>query len=207
MPSIECPEIFEALLVVAQEPSLDYSSLHALVSRLGKAITELSSQAPSDLRAAHESLMNELRLRSGIGFTAIWQYYAVYVTSIVQVDSFRPSLRLLGPSPVSSPKLQSMHLSGACVHRSLVFTVEQRKNMFELAVSFVSEPSHTAAPFGFVDCKTDEVRSAAEGQSEKLTITSSVHRRLNSLKNRDGHGCSLVCCIYNCYLDQHHPVK
>ena len=207
MPSIECPEIFEALLVVAQEPSLDYSSLHVLVTRLGKAISELSSQAPSDLRAAHESLMNVLRLRSGLGFTAIWHYYAVHVTSLTQIDSFRSSLTLLGPSPVSLPKLQSTHLSGACVHRSLAFTVGRRKNIFELAVSFVSESSHTAAPFGSVDCKTDEVCSAAEEQSEKLTATLSVHHRLNSLKNRGGLGCSLVCYIYNCCLNEHHSVK
>jgi hypothetical protein len=107
MPSIECPEIFEALLLIARGASLDYSSLHALVTRLGTAIAEPSCQAPSDLRAAHESLMNELRLRSGLGFTAIWQYYAVHVTSLTQVGSVRLS-RLLGPSPVSLPKLQSM---------------------------------------------------------------------------------------------------
>jgi len=107
MPSIECPEIFEALLLIARGASLDYSSLHALATRLGKAITELSCQASSDLRAAHESLMNELRLRSGLGFTAIWQHYAVHVTSLTQIGSVRFS-RLLGPSPVSLPKPQSM---------------------------------------------------------------------------------------------------
>ena len=107
MPSIECPEIFEALLLIAQGASLDYSSLHALIARLGKAIIELSYQAPSDLRAAHESLMNELRLKSGLGFTAIWQYYAVHVTSLTQIGSVRPS-KLLGPSPVLLPKLDSM---------------------------------------------------------------------------------------------------
>jgi len=133
---------------------MDFSSLHVLVTRLGKAIAELPSQAASNLQAAHESLMNELRLSSGLGFTAIWQYYAVHVTSLIQIGSLRPSLRLLGPSP----KLQSTHLSGTRVHRSLALAVEQRKKMFELAVSLVSEPSHTAAPFDFVDCKTDEVR-------------------------------------------------
>jgi hypothetical protein len=106
MPSIECPEIFEALLLIAREAILDYSSLHALVTRLGKAIAGPSSQAPSDLRAAHESLMNELRLRSGLGFTAIWQYYAVHVTSLTQIGSVQPS-RLLKPSPVSLPKFRS----------------------------------------------------------------------------------------------------
>lgn len=114
MPSIECPEIFEALLLIARGASLDYSSLHALVTRLGKAITEPSCQAPSDLRVAHESLMNELRPRSGLGFTVIWQYYAVHVTSLTQIGSVRPS-RLLGPSPESLPKIQSMSFEcGAC---------------------------------------------------------------------------------------------
>jgi hypothetical protein len=162
MPSLECPEIFEALLVVAQAPSLDYSSLHALVTRLGNAIAELSSQVPSDLQVAHESLMDVLRLRSGLGFTAIWQYYAVHVTIVTQIDSFRPSLALLGSSPASIPKLQSTHSSGVCVHCSLACTVERRKYMFELAVSFVSESPHTAAPFHVVDCITDEVCSATE---------------------------------------------
>lgn len=204
VPSVECPEIFEALLVVAQNPSIDYSSLHALVTRLGSAIAELSSQASSDLQAAHECLMDELRLRSGLGFTAIWQYYAVHVASLTQIDSFRPSLTLLGPRPASIPKLQSTHLSGTCVDRSLAFTVERRKDIFELAVSFVSG---LAAPIGVLDCETDEVCPAAEERSEKLTTTSSVHQRLSSPKNRDGLGRSLVCCIYNCCLDQHHSVK
>lgn len=107
MPSIECPEIFEALLLIAQGASLDYSSLHALVTRLGKAIDKLSCQVPSELRAAHESLVNELRLRSGLGFTVIWKYYAVHVTSLTQTGSARLS-RLLGPSPVSLPQPQSV---------------------------------------------------------------------------------------------------
>ena len=203
VPSVECPEIFEALLVVAQKPNIDYSSLHALVTRLGSAIAELSSQASSDLRAAHESLMDELRLRRGLGFTAIWQYYAVHVTSLTQIESFRPSL---GPSPASIPKLQSTHLSGAWVDRSLAFTVERRKDIFEIAVSFVSELSHSTAPIGVIDCETDEVRSAAEQQSEKLTTASSVHQIPSSPKNQDGLGRSLVCCIYNCCLDQHHSI-
>lgn len=207
MPSIELPEIFEALLVIAQEPSLDYSSLHALVTRLGKAISEPSIQAPSDLLAAHESLMNELHLRSGLGFTAIWQYYAVHAISLMQINSIRPSLSLQGPSPVSLPKPQSMYLSGAHVHRSLAFAVERRKRIFELAVSFVSEPSRTPAPIGVVDCETDEVCSTAEEQSEELTTASSVRQRFYFLKNRDGLGRSLACSIYNCSLDQHHSVK
>jgi len=103
MPSIECPETFEALLLIERGARWDYSSLHALVTRFGKAIAELSIQAPSDLRAAHESLMNQLRPRSGLGFTAIWQYYAVHLTRFTQIGS-----RLLGPSPVSLPKRQSM---------------------------------------------------------------------------------------------------
>jgi len=64
--------------------------------------------------------------------------------------------------------------------------------MFELAVSFVSEPSHAAAPVSLVDYKTDEVRSATDEQSDELTITSSVRQSLYSLKHRDGLGCSLV---------------
>ena len=61
--------------------------------------------------------------------------------------------------------------------------MERRKNLFELAVSFVSEPSHTTAPTSFVDCKTDEVYLAAVEQSEELTATSSVRQRLYTLKN------------------------
>ena len=207
MPSIECPEIFEALLAIAQEPSLDYSSLHALVTRFGKAIAEPSIPAPADLRTAHESLMNELRLKNGLGFTAIWQYYAVHITSLKQISSIRTSFLLLGPSPVSSPNFQSMYLSGTRVHHSLAFPVERRKEMFELAVSFVSEQSHTAATISFVDCTTDEVCSTAEEQSEELTIASSVCQKFYSPKNRDGLGCFLVCFIYNCFLDRHHPAK
>jgi len=61
--------------------------------------------------------------------------------------------------------------------------VERRKNMFKLAVSFVSEPFHITAPISFVDCKTDEVPLTADDQSEELTATSSVRQRLYTLKN------------------------
>jgi hypothetical protein len=163
MPSIECPEIFETLLMIAQGPSLDYSSLHALVTRLSKAITEPSSQGLSDLQAAHESLMNELRPKSGLGFTTIWQYYAIQMASLIQIGLVRPSLKLSGPLRVSLLTNQCMYLGGARTRYSPALAVERRKEMFELAVSFVPEPSHTAAAFGFIDSKPDEVCSVAEG--------------------------------------------
>ena len=79
--------------------------------------------------------------------------------------------------------------------------------MFELAVSFVSEPSHTAAPISFVDCQPDKVYSAAAEQSEELTTTSSMRQRRYTLKNRHGLGCCLAWFIYNYFLDQHRLVQ